>query len=121
MAIILVVDDEDILLRNISRYLTGLGHHVRTASSGRDAMVLLDEPDIDLLITDINMPDVDGIAVLNSLRSREPKPAVIAMSGGGVLDKELLLASAGLLGAAETLDKPFELQDLRQAVERVLA
>ena len=120
MAVILVVDDEDTLRKNLARFLTGLGHEVRTASNGRDALVMLDEVPIDLLVTDINMPEMDGIEVIRALRARGATFPVIAMSGGGVFDKALLLGSAGALGAAATLDKPFELQALRLEVERVL-
>lgn len=120
MAVILVVDDEDILRKNIARYLKGLGHEVTTASNGRDALAMVDATTVDLLITDINMPEMDGMEVLAALRARGSRFPVIAMSGGGLFAKELLLGSADALGAAETLDKPFELQALKLAIERLL-
>ena len=121
MALILVVDDEEVLLRGLSRYLKTLGHDVRTASSGRAAMLALETTAFDLLVTDINMPETDGLEILNALRIRDSAPPVIAMSGGGLFDKGLLLGSAGMLGATALLEKPFELRELGAAVERLLA
>ncbi len=120
MAVILLVDDEEPLRSNLSRYLTGLGYEVLTAANGRDALDIVEESEIDLLITDINMPEMDGIEVLRALRAKGTMVPVIAMSGGGVFDKRLLLGSAGALGATGRLDKPFELEALRLEVERAL-
>lgn len=121
MAIILVVDDEAPLLRVLVRYLGGLGHHVLSAGNGADALTLLQDGAVDLLITDINMPEADGIEIIRSLAASGRKIPAIAMSGGGVFDAALLLGSAGLLGAVDMLEKPFELDALRAAVERALA
>jgi two-component system response regulator PilR (NtrC family) len=121
MAIVLVVDDEEALLKIVVRFLTGLGHKVISASNGTDALTMLESGGADLLITDMNLPEMDGIQILRTMSGRGIKMPVIAMSGGGAFDKSLLLGSAGLLGAVETLEKPFELDELRLAVERVLA
>jgi len=121
VAIILVVDDEDSLLRILVRFLSGLGHNVLSATNGSDALTLLEDGGVDLLITDINLPEVDGIQVLKAARAHGRNVPAIAMSGGGTFDKSLLLGSAELLGAVETLEKPFDLDDFRAAVERVLA
>jgi len=121
MGSILLVDDEPALLRGIGRYLTGLGHEVTSASNGREALEALARATPDVLITDINMPDMDGIEILNELRARESRLPVIAMSGGGKFDKRLLLASARMLGAVLTLEKPFELDELRRLVEQALS
>jgi DNA-binding NtrC family response regulator len=121
MAIILVVDDEESLLKILVRFLSGLGHKVISTSDGGDALTLLEDGGADLLITDVNLPGTDGIQILRTMSERGNRIPVIAMSGGGTFDKGLLLGSAGLLGALETLEKPFELDALRQAVERALA
>jgi DNA-binding NtrC family response regulator len=121
MALILVVDDEESLLRILVRFLSGLGHHVITATNGADALTLLEDGSADLLITDVNLPQVDGIQILRTLSERGMRVPVIAMSGGGTFDKSLLLGSAELLGALETLEKPFELDALRQLIDSVLA
>ena len=121
MAIILVVDDEESLRTILSRFLSGLGHSVLTATNGADALTVLEEDGVDLLITDINLPEVDGIELLEALTARGKKVPVIAMSGGGTFDKSLLLGSSSLLGAVDTLEKPFELDALRASVDRALA
>jgi DNA-binding NtrC family response regulator len=121
MAIILVVDDEESLLKILVRFLSGLGHKVISTNNGADALTLLEDGGADLLITDVNLPGTDGIQILRTMSQRGNRIPVIAMSGGGTFDKSLLLGSAGLLGALETLEKPFELDVLRQAVERALA
>jgi two-component system response regulator AtoC len=121
VAIVLVVEDEEPLLRILVRFLSGLGHNVLGAANGGDALTILEEGGVDLLITDMNLPEVDGIQLLQAARAHGRRLRAIAMSGGGTFDKRLLLGSAELLGAVETLEKPFELDDLRAAVERVLA
>jgi len=121
MALILVVDDEESLLKILVRFVTGLGHQVITATNGADALTLLEDGSADLLITDVNLPLVDGIQILRTMSAQGIRVPVIAMSGGGTFDKSLLLGSAELLGALETLEKPFELDALRQLIESVLA
>ena len=121
MARIVLADDEPKLRDLFARYLKGLGHDVRTAADGRDVMALLAEAPADLLVTDINMPDMDGIEILTALRKDGSDMPVIAISGGGFLNKNLLLSSAAMLGALVTLEKPFALEELRQAVENVLS
>jgi DNA-binding NtrC family response regulator len=121
MAIILVVDDEESLRKILSRFLSGLGHDVLTATNGADALTLLEDGGVDLLITDINLPEVDGIELLRALNARGKKIPAIAMSGGGTFDKSLLLGSSSLLGAVDTLEKPFELDALRASIDRALA
>lgn len=117
---ILVVDDEPALLRAVERYLTRLGYDVSAAANGKEALAAMDDWSPDLLITDINMPEMDGIEVLNTLRARGSAIPVIAISGGGQFDRRLLLGSAKVLGAVLTLEKPFELEELREMVEEVL-
>jgi DNA-binding NtrC family response regulator len=121
MATILVVDDEEPLLKILVRFLSGLGHEVLGASNGSAARTLLEGGGVDLLVTDINLPEVDGIELIRSASANDRRIPTIAMSGGGMFDKGLLLGSAELLGALETIEKPFDLDDFRAAVERVLA
>lgn len=120
MARIVLAEDEAALRNNLARYLASLGHEVRTASDGNQAMAELDASPADVLVTDINMPDMDGIEILSALRKRGSGLPVIAISGGGQFDKQLLLSSATMLGAVLTLQKPFALDELRMALERVL-
>jgi DNA-binding NtrC family response regulator len=97
-----------------------LGYHVLMAADGKGAMTVLAETSVDLVVTDINMPDMDGIELLRSVQKRSAIP-VIAISGGGLIPVEVLLRNAELLGAVHTLAKPFELDEIRDAVARALS
>jgi len=120
LARILVVDDEAGIRLVLSRFLLACGHDVVVASSGSEAMTVLRNSTVDLLITDVNMPEMDGFEVLiESLRTSRSVP-VIVISGGGLLDKESLLDSARMLRAAATIEKPLNLAMLRVTVERLL-
>jgi DNA-binding response OmpR family regulator len=121
MARILLADDEPKLCDLFARDLEGLGYDVRTASDGHEVMAVLEAEAVDLLVTDINMPDMNGIEILVALRDRGSRMPVIAISGGGHVDKDLLLALASILEASATLEKPFSLEALRAAVECVLS
>ena len=84
MARILVVDDEEgirTLLRNI---LVREGHHVTTAADGVEALQVVDTQPVDLVITDLIMPEKEGVETISELRKRFPAVKIIAMSGGGM-------------------------------------
>jgi len=118
---ILVVDDDKALRHGLAKARRQHGYDVTEAGDGREAMVILREHAQDLIITDINMPEMDGIEILNELRATKTPVPVIAMSGGGRVPKSLLLGSASVLGAVETIEKPFELATLLRTMERLLA
>lgn len=120
MARVLVIEDEDAVRAGVTRCLRFAGHEVLEASGGAPGIALAIREPLDLVITDINMPDGDGIEVILALSDAQPALPVIAMSGGGRTSKGLLLASAAGLGAVRTLSKPFELTELRDAVADVL-
>lgn len=120
MARVLLIDDEPQVRSAVGRFLRTLGHDVLEAAGGNEALRLADRLRVDLVITDVNMPDGDGIEVMMALRRRAPDLPIITISGGGRLPKELLLANAQVLGAVTTLAKPFELTDLRDAVAGAL-
>ena len=118
---ILVIDDDRAVRENVAMYLRRLGHEVLEASDGLRGFEILAGPAVDLVVTDINMPDMDGIEVIDRLREATDGCPVIAISGGGLFAKDLLLENAAMLGAVSTLAKPFDLNDLRAAVEAALA
>lgn len=120
MARILVLDDDPDVRQGISGFLRRLGHEVVEAADGRAVLAGEGVPYLDLVITDINMPEVDGIEVIVALKEKNPRVPVIAISGGGRVPKGSLLEDAGVLGAVSTLPKPFELAELRGAVELAL-
>ena len=118
---ILVIDDDPAVRENVATYLRRLGHEVFEAPDGLRGFEILGSRSVELVVTDINMPDMDGIEVIDRLREATDGCPVIAMSGGGLFAKDLLLDNAEMLGAVSTLAKPFDLDDLRVAVEAALA
>jgi DNA-binding response OmpR family regulator len=120
MAIILLVDDDAALRRAIGRALHKAGHEVLEAPDGVEAMRLVKATPPDIVLTDINMPEMDGIEIVLELGKSGRSVPIVAMSGGGLLPKQLLLGNADALGAAATIEKPFRLEELLETVDRVL-
>ncbi len=120
MAKILLIDDDAAVREGAGRFLMRCGHDVEEAASGAKALRLAEDGEFELVITDINMPDMDGIEVILALSALCPTVPIIAISGGGLMPSDILLDSAATLGAVTTLPKPFELDHLRDAVERAL-
>ena len=121
MATILLVEDEAGVRSAMRRGLQRLGHTVVEACDGGEALRSLEGQPVALVITDINMPGMDGIELILALTERCPGMPVIAISGGGLVPKESLLADARTLGVVTTLEKPVELATLQAAVARALA
>ena len=118
---ILVVDDQDINRELISAVLTREGYSVSQATDGRDAMRLCSERSFDVVITDMLMPNADGVELITFLRQLKSRPAVIPMSGGGsYLSADTALEFALKLGAETPLLKPFSTKQLRDAVTAAL-
>jgi CheY-like chemotaxis protein len=120
VAHILLVDDEANVRDSLAAYLRRLGHEVRLATNGVEAIDALRTAPADVVVTDVNMPDMDGIEVVVALREAATRVPLIVMSGGGLFGKELLLDSAGALGADVTLEKPIDLERLRTAIETLV-
>ncbi len=120
MACILLIDDEASVRSTLGKYLTHAGHEVVEASDGKQAMELLEESPVDLVIADLYMPEMDGIEFTSRLGQQQPDVKIIAISGGGYLDKHKVLEMARNLGVARTLAKPFTREDLLAAVREVL-
>jgi CheY-like chemotaxis protein len=116
MALILVVDDEDYLQRLIGETLNIGGHKVVLAGSGKEASLLCKERVFDLVITDLVMPDMDGLELIRCLRASHNHLPILAISGA--YDGVLKIAAA--LGAAGTLKKPFGPDELSSMVDQIL-
>lgn len=121
MARVLVMDDEEDLRRVLVRVLEGAGHEACQAANGADGLREVKAHPVDLVVTDLVMPEMDGLEFMRELGRLRPGTRVIAISGGGVWDKASLLAVADMLGAVKTLSKPFELDEFRKLVDEVLA
>lgn len=119
MARILIIDDDDTLRGIIVKSLTHAGHQVTQTNNGRKGVELFRSDPTDLVVTDMVMPEQEGMETIKILHREFPQLKIIAMSGG--LDgSELYLDLTKRLGAAYTLSKPFTLQELKEAVEVVL-
>lgn len=109
---ILVVDDDAAFRAAVSRVLSGAGHRVAEAKDGLKAQELLKSQRPDILVTDIIMPDGDGIELINAVKWRYPTMRILAISGRGCLGTLDLLKMAAMVGADETLCKPLAPEDL---------
>lgn len=118
---ILVVDDEDELREIVRRVLADAGHRVMTAEDGNSASRLISNEVFDLVITDVIMPERDGMQVITELRRKHPRVRVIAMSGGGHVPRAQYLKMARGLGAHAVLEKPFTASELTQAIATALS
>ena len=121
MATILVVDDEPVILRVVCTQLREAGHEVTAAADGAEALKLSCKSPFDLVITDLIMPDKEGIETIMALRRQSPTTKIIAISGGGWNSGKDYLVIARALGAQRTLAKPFTKAELLAAVAGVLA
>jgi CheY-like chemotaxis protein len=120
MARILIIDDDKMVLNMLRQVLEGAQHTVVEASNGEVAMRLWREHAADLIITDILMPEKDGLEVIRELRRECPTVKVIALSGGSRKIHFDALDVAKRFGAVSTLEKPFELKELLASVDTVL-
>src|SRR5258708_11473181 len=121
MANILLVDDNVGLLKMQSEFLRGAGHKVTTAPDGKDGLRLTQDQVFDLVVTDLVMPEKQGIETIIELRRKIPTMKIIAMCGGGRVDATDDLILAQNLGAPKTLPKPFSGKELVEAVASVLS
>lgn len=122
MATILVVDDDSLMRECLCEVLAASGHQTRGAENGCACLKMLEHAQPELVLMDIFMPEMDGIATIMDIRQRFPDLAVIAMSGGTVLlDSSRYLRIANALGAGAILDKPVTTNALLQAVDEVLS
>ena len=115
---ILLIDDNDQIRVLLRRVLEEAGYFVMDAANGRKGLQQFRETPVALVITDLLMPDSDGLEVTMTLRRESPHVKIIALTGGV---RELnLLEVAKLLGAHRTMKKPIEMAELLEAVQQVL-
>ena len=121
MARVLVVDDDVLVRETVRLSLQAAKHSVRDAKNGREALDVLEREQFDLVISDIIMPDMDGIELIRTTRKLYPKCRILAMSGGGRSRNVDYLRMSRDLGSHWTLAKPFTPEQLAKAVDDALA
>jgi DNA-binding response OmpR family regulator len=117
---ILVVEDDPSIRRTLQIALSQAGYQVIEARDGQEAMRLWRDQGADLVITDLHMPDKNGLEVIMELRALIPSTPIVAMSDGGRSKQSGLLGDAKLLGAVRTVAKPFRLEEMLAVVDQEL-
>jgi len=121
MALIVLIDDDESLRTMLTKMCERLGHEVLAESNGSLGLKRVRQARPQVVITDILMPEKEGVETIMELRREFPKLKIIAMSGGGRNSASDYLSMARKFGAAFTLAKPFGREELKNALESVLA
>ncbi len=116
---ILVIDDEETIRSIFKRFFTGCGYVVDCAEDGEKGLAILEDVMPDLVITDIMMPDVDGLEVVQSMRNNHPDIPVIVISGGLNAESENSMES-NEKSKCKVFYKPVNLDRLRHSVQELL-
>jgi CheY-like chemotaxis protein len=120
MATILIVDDEASVRKLLRLILAEGGHDVIAAGSGPEALRILQGRSVDLVITDIIMPDMDGLELIKAIKRLVPRKKLLAVSGAGKDGPGLYLELAAMLGADHILPKPFDAGEMRAAAAALI-
>jgi CheY-like chemotaxis protein len=116
---ILVLDDDKEILDFVGKLLRDEGHEVTASARARAGLLQIDAKRIDVLLTDMLMPEMDGIEVIKALRKNHPDLLIVAMSGGGSrLSADTTLNMSQAFGADRVLYKPFRRNELLAAIQR---
>jgi DNA-binding NtrC family response regulator len=121
MAHILLIDDDELFRKMLRATLEQMGHTVTEARDGKEGLALHQLKPADLVITDLIMPEKEGIEMILALHRLQPGLKIIAMSGGGRLPAKDHLHIAKKLGAAWVLAKPFAQEAMAIAIAELLA
>lgn len=117
---ILVIDDDPAILRMIEFMLDGSAYQCVCFGSAKEGLASLDHMAVNLIITDIIMPEVEGIELILNARATFPNLPIIAISGGGRTNRMDVLHLAQQLGAAAVLPKPFTRADLMATIDKTI-
>ena len=117
---ILIIDDESYILLMLKKMLERAGYEVDLASNGREGMDLFNKETADLVITDIIMPDKEGLELIIEMKRQRPNLKIIAMSGGGRISPDSYLECATHFGAEKVFQKPFRQKELVSAVRELI-
>jgi len=120
MASILIVEDEEMVRITLERVLAMEQHDVTTAANGNEALQIARERHLDLVITDLVMPEKGGTEMIPELRREHPELKIIAISGVGRSHVSTQLDLAKQLGADATITKPFGVDTLLKVLHHLL-
>ncbi len=112
---ILLIEDEQVLAKNIKRYLERHGYETLLAGTAAEGIRLFDESELDLILLDLNLPDMHGIQVLNELRSRSSRAIVVCVTGHGSVQTAVEAMKGG---AYDYLTKPIVLSELKVLIDK---
>ncbi|MCX8043425.1 MAG: response regulator [Desulfobacterota bacterium] len=118
---ILVIEDDELVMSMLCKVLETEGYTVVRAENGAIGIKKFQEGGIDLVITDLIMPEKEGIETIRELKALDPQVNIIAISGGGILAPEQYLAIAKRLGVQRTFAKPFSRDEILAAVLQLCA
>lgn len=121
MANILLVEDDLAMLETLSLAMRSKGHNVVTAHNGEQGVASIAGNHFDLVVTDILMPHVDGLGMIDEMKRVAPNTKVLAISGEGIAVNFSFLDAAKRHGAMETLQKPFPISAFYSALDKCLA
>lgn len=113
---ILIVDDEKDILTSLSIYITRMGNCCKTATSGAEALVLLNKEQVDVVVTDFNMPVMNGIELLKIIRKLHPLTDVIILTGFAEIENAI---DAVNLGAYAFFRKPLDMDDFQKTINQI--
>lgn len=114
---ILLADDEEIIHQGMAPFLKQVGHNVRSVYNGNEALKAVEEDDFDLVLTDVRMPEMDGLTLLGKVCETQPELAVVIVTAFGDMD---MVIEALRLGAADFLTKPVKLNELEAVIQKAL-
>lgn len=121
MARVLICEDDELYQQIADAAFAGSSHEVMFAPNGREALKHLRASPFDIVVTDLLMPDKDGLEVIRAIRESSSTTPILAMTAGLASLKEPLLVAASALGANDVIQKPFRPVALRERVEALLA
>jgi DNA-binding response OmpR family regulator len=114
---ILVIDDNELFRDMLAQLLTQAGYETAVASDGQKGVRLATKTQVDLVVTDIIMPEKEGLSTIQELRKMNPTIPIIAVSGGGRIGSETYLTMAKEFGARYIFQKPFDNKSLLAAID----
>ncbi len=120
MTRILVIDDDVLIRKLVAKTLARAGYEVAVAADGHEAERIYRSEPADMIITDLFMPEKEGMEIIRELRHDFPEVKIIAISGAGSLGTVDYLEMARMIGAGRTLAKPFAPEDLLATVVELL-